>query len=65
MDRRMLAAAAVTGAGIIATARLRGRPPLAAAAAAGLAAAGVYAAHEPDIVLVLAASIAVAALLAS
>jgi hypothetical protein len=61
MDRRVVAAAAVGAAGVIATERLRARPALAAAAAAGLAVAGIYAAYEPNFVLVLAVGVAVVA----
>jgi hypothetical protein len=64
-DRHLLATVAVGAASTIALNRLARRPALAASAAAGLAAAGVYATLEPDLVIVLAIGAIVLAVVAS
>lgn len=64
MNRQLVATVAVGAASTIALDRLAGRLALAASAAAGLAAAGVYVTLEPDLVIVLALGAIVLALAA-
>lgn len=59
MNRGLVASVAIGAASTIAVHRLGTRPLLAAAAAASLAAAGVYASTEPELVI----GLAIAALL--
>lgn len=65
MDRQVLATVAVGAASTVALHRLAGRPALAASAAAALAAMSVFAAVEPDLVIVLAVGAIVFAVAAS
>ena len=54
MNRELVASVAIGATSTIAVHRLRNRPLLAAAAAASLAAGGVYASAEPELVIALA-----------